>query len=53
MASWFIEEHQRLANVMDLKSRSQLLSGTATSAVVAGRLISPLFESVLPASLID
>ncbi|KAI4858741.1 cytochrome P450 monooxygenase-like protein [Hypoxylon rubiginosum] len=36
MASWFIEEHQRLANVMDLKSRSQLLSGTATSAVVAG-----------------
>ncbi|KAI2627965.1 cytochrome P450 monooxygenase-like protein [Hypomontagnella submonticulosa] len=36
MAEWFIEEYQRLEGVMDFKTRSRLLSGTATSAVVAG-----------------
>ncbi|KAI1135148.1 cytochrome P450 monooxygenase-like protein [Hypoxylon sp. FL0543] len=36
MASWFIEEHQRLASSMNSRARSLLLSGTATSAVVAG-----------------
>lgn len=37
MASFFIEEHEKLGGERSLKERDLLLSGTSVSAVVAGR----------------
>lgn len=37
MAQWFIDEFHNLSDVRSPKARRLLLSGTAVSAVVAGR----------------